>query len=644
MKIKFKFHSRAAYALLIVLFMTLVAVIILGGTLNRTYGVARLNNRSTDLMTAQNAAEASIEMVFSRMQYDFQSGGGLGMVLTNLATYRGIHPQSSQDAYWGNFQFSDGQGNVGKTYVQQILTYTGPLPISYSNRTTSQAPVYRLVSNAKPLKGTSGVVGTAQEDVMFALIPLTAYAIFYNGLLEFSTCATMTVNGAVHSNTNIYVGAGGGATLTFNTTVTASGIVEAPPNNGASWGSGSRITNYYSGWDTTFNGATNFINKLATIQVSIPMTNTHSLIDIPATNDSATVPGQQRLYNQAQVVITVSNLSSSDAFNNDMAITVKVQKAPDSSSVPGADTTPTIVTYTNDVADGLDWTSAAALATNLPFLSVTNLFYDRRESKTNVTTQIDIGVYKQWLTNNPATGAVSPVPGKFPSDGSSGYPTILFVNDTRNTSTAGGRKLDVVRVANGQSPPANGGFGFSVATPNPLYVWGNYNQTDNSLLGKSDTSHGTVPCAFMSDALTILSPNWSDTHTLAGSFSTGSGSWDASDTTVNAAILTGIVPSTGTSSTTFSGGVHNLPRLLEDWSGRKLTLNTSIINLYNSTMATGVFINPGTYYMPPTRNFSYDLNFSDPTKVPPGIPCALVALRYNWTTPPPNTVTYNVTP
>src|SRR6185437_1899029 len=174
--------------------------------------------------------------------------------------------------------------------------------------------------------------------------------------------------------------------------------------------------------------------------------------------------------------------------------------------------------------------------------------------------------YQQWLAGNPSTGAASPVPGKFPIDGSSGYPTILFVNDTRNTSTAGGHKLNVVRVMDGQSPPANGGFGFSVATPNPLYVWGNYNQTDSSLLGTSDTSHGTVPCAFMSDALTILSPNWSDAHTLTSGFSTGSGSWDANNMTVNAAILTGIVPSTGTSTTTFSGGVHNLPRLLEDWS------------------------------------------------------------------------------
>jgi hypothetical protein len=629
MKLNRKHLSRSAYALMIVLIMTAVALIILGGTLARTYGVARMNSRAVDMMNAQNAAEAAMEMVFSRMQYDFQSAGGLGMVTTNLGNYRNLYPTSTQDAYWANFQFSDAQGNANKTYVQKLGTYTGALPIAYSNRTTSMAPIYRIVSNAKPLYGTSGATGTAQEDVMLALVPLTAYAIFYNGLLEFSTCATMTVNGAVHSNTNIYVGTD--ASLTFNTTVTATGLVEAPDNNGGHWASNAAVTNYNSSWNTTFNGSTNFIDGLASIQISLPMTNTHFLVEVPTTNDAATLSGQQRLYNQAQVVVTVSNINASDPYTTNVVVSVKIQKAPSSADVPGADTVPTIITYTNP--------GVAFLSTNLPFLSLTNTFYDRREGKTNVTAQIDVGAYKSWLT-----AAGGPVVGKFPTDGSSGYPTILFVNDVRNTSTQGGNKQDGVRLANGAAPPVNGGAGFSVATPNPLYVIGNYNQTNNGLLDKADTTSGTVPCAFMSDALTILSQDWSDATSKSTGYSTGSSSYDAHNTTVNAAILTGIVPSTGTDSTHFSGGVHNLPRLLEDWTGYKLTLNTSIINLYNSLQATGRFKNPGTYYAPPTRQFSYDLNFSDPTKVPPGIPCALVALRYSWATPPPNTVTYNVTP
>jgi hypothetical protein len=147
----------------------------------------------------------------------------------------------------------------------------------------------------------------------------------------------------------------------------------------------------------------------------------------------------------------------------------------------------------------------------------------------------------------------------------------------------------------------------------------------------------------MSDALTILSPRWLDSM----SWSNYQTYRRATNTTVNAALVTGVVKSTGSGSTQFSGGVHNLPRLLEDWNSpvvNTLTLNTSIIGLFSSTKATGQFLNPGTYYDPPSRQFSFDPNFYDPAKQPPGIPCALVPIRFNWATPPPNTVTWNVAP
>jgi len=147
----------------------------------------------------------------------------------------------------------------------------------------------------------------------------------------------------------------------------------------------------------------------------------------------------------------------------------------------------------------------------------------------------------------------------------------------------------------------------------------------------------------MSDALTILSTSWKDSTSFTLD-STGPNA--ASVDTMNAAILSGIKPSSGNTTATFSGGVHNLPRLLEDWSSSDLWLNTSIINLFNSTKATGQFVTPGTgsYYVPPTRHFSFDLNFLDYNKVPPGIPSVLVAIRVNWATPPPNNIAYDVTP
>lgn len=619
MKIKAKKPRCSGSALLMVLTMSAIALIILAGTLRRTNGVTVLNDRNNALMVCQNAAEAAVETVFTRMQYDFQSAGGPAAVVGNLSLYRTSVPSTTDDPYWGNFQFSDASGSWnGRTYVNQQSTYTGELPQAYPGRFTAGAPLYRIVSNARLANGRTSVVGTAQQDVLLALVPLTSYAIFYNDLLEFSTCATMTVNGPVHCNTNIYVGTG--ASLTFNTTVTTSGKISAPANAGSSWSS---PDNYSTSWNTYFRGTpSNYIQNLPTITIPIPMTNSYSLIETPTTSDYTTPLGQQRLYNKAQVIVLVSNTT----------VTTIIQKGPTSADLPAADTIP--VVYSTNYTS----TNYNVVTAQLPFLTITNKFYDGRDAKTNYVSQVDIGKYREWISTN---SDIVSATGKFPAGGGN-YPTILYLADWRTNSVS---KIGyAVRITNGIAPPYNGGQGFTLATPNPLYVWGNYNCSNSAYLGSTNTASAgyaasTVPSALMSDALTILSPSWKDSASTSALSSRA-----ASSTTVNAAILTGIVPTTGTTTSTFSGGVHNLPRMLEDWSGDTLTINTSMINLFRSRVATNQFIWPGTTYKPPTRQFSYDLQFRDPTKVPPGMPCALVALRFGWATPPPNTLTYNVTP
>ena len=594
-------RTQAGYALLMVMTVTGIAMLVLAATMGRTLTNANLNSRSNDYSVAGNAAEAAVEKVVARMGCDFQ-GYGLGAVAANLGLYQASIP--NEVPYWNSFTFSDGNGHTNQTYVAMLTNnYTGPLPSQYPGLFTAKAPIYRIVSNARlATSGVSGAVtGTAQEDVLLALVPVTQYAIFYNGLLEFSTCAAMTVNGRVHANGSIYTGTG--ASLTFNGTVTCTGTISSPAWNGQgpSWN------------DTgTYNGNPPSRTNVPSVALSISLTNGHSMIDMPPTGESpSSTLGQTRLYNQAQTVLLVSN----------SAVTMKIQSSLNE-QLPGQDPAPILLNSANN---------PSALATNFPFLSTTNSFTDQRENKTVLTTQIDVGKYAQWITTN--SGILS----KFPA-GSGTYPTILYVADNRTTTSS---QIPAVRLTNGIAPPANGGLGWSVATPDPLYVLGNYNCTNSSCLGTTNTT-AAVPSSFMSDALTILSGAWADSKS-----SSSYTARQASDTTVNAAILTGIVPSTGSSSSQFSGGVHNLPRLLEDWnspSTRTLTLNTAIMNLFNSTIATHQFVNPGTYYDPPTRQFSYDLKFQNPAQQPPAIPCALILVRVNWAAPPPNTVTYNVTP
>ena len=614
---------RSGFALLIVLILAGISIGILSGIMYRGYTISLLNQRNNDYNTCSIAAEAAVEKVFTRMAWDFQSYGVAG-VSTRLSTYRAFYPTAAENAFWGNFVFSDAQGNVNQTYVSQVGTYSGPLPSAYVGLFTTNAPVYRIVSNAKLGTSQYNVIGTAQEDVLLALVPLTTWAIFYNGLLEFSQCATMIVNGRVQANGAIYVGTS--ASLTFNSGVSTTDTLTAPFVDGltSGWTPGTP-----SSWNTTFNAVPAYSEHVQSVTVSLNMTNSHFLIDVPpAGEDPTSSTGQQRLYNQAQMVLIVTNTASGGP---NPTVQLKLQNSVNG-QVPGADPFPVTLTYTN--------ATPAFLSTNLPFLSLTNSTYDQREYDTNIITQINVTNFARWITTN------ATVQGKLPSSAGV-YPTILFVADRRTNSA---RQLSSVRLVNGAQLPANNGLGFTVATPNPLYVNGNYNvqtasSAANASAGTTNTTY-TVPAALLSDSLTVLSPNWTDSEGFTA-YSQSSSANDAADMTINAAIVTGTIPSTGTSGTTFSGGVHNLPRLLEDWSSRNLWLNTSILRLWDSNMATNQFRNPAgfnpspvnPYYNPPTRHYSFDLNFLNPSKVPPGIPVALVPIRFAWTTPPPNTVT-----
>jgi hypothetical protein len=607
-----KKNRPAGYILMLVLILCAVSLLIVTGDVYRTSTVAKLNLRSNQLSVLDNAAEAATEKVYAIMAHDFAAYGP-GLVSNNVASYRTNYPSASDNPYWANFNFSDAQGNANSTYVAFVTNYTGPLPTQYSNDFATTSPVYRIISNVTQSNSTENVVGTAQEDILLALLPITTYAIFYNGELEFSDCATMTIAGRTHSNSDICTGAGSGATCTFNGPVTTSSVIWSPNRGGLS---------YSLNQGTTYNGGKT--TNLPTVQISIPMTNTHAIIDIPPAGELPTsIIGQEREYNLAQVVLVITN----SATTTNVAMTLQLSY---NGNVPGNDPTKTYLLVTNTSDTNL-WTNAVI---QLPFLSLTNTFYDQRQGQTDVVAQIDVGRYASWVTTNAVLlGKINPL--------NQSYPTILYVADER--SIAG--KMSVVRLVNAQKLPYNDDIGWTVATPNPLYVQGSYNTTLDGThysLGLGATTNGyTVPAALICDALTLLSSNWSD----ALSYGPVTGRNSPSALTLNAAIITGNIPSTGTSATTFSGGVHNLTRFLEIWTGVTVTYNTSIVCLYQSQTANAQFLmpynavsNPNGYYNPPTRNWGFDPTFYDPDKQPPGVPCAEIPIRFNWTLPSPGTV------
>jgi hypothetical protein len=102
-------------------------------------------------------------------------------------------------------------------------------------------------------------------------------------------------------------------------------------------------------------------------------------------------------------------------------------------------------------------------------------------------------------------------------------------------------------------------------------------------------------------------------------------------------MFTGIVPSqTVSGDKHFSGGVENFPRFLENWANDTLTYNGSMVAMFYSRYANSFWQSPGIYYKVPTRDWSLDLNFSDPAKLPPLTPSLQQLLRSRWATVAPD--------
>jgi hypothetical protein len=164
--------------------------------------------------------------------------------------------------------------------------------------------------------------------------------------------------------------------------------------------------------------------------------------------------------------------------------------------------------------------------------------------------------------------------------------------------------------------------GFSVASENPVYVQGDYN-SNAATFGAADSA-GHAAAAVIADSVTLLSNAWTDLNSMA--FPTTLGSRNATTSYYRLAIAGGKninFPKPGAfGSNDFGtdGGVHNFLRYDENWGGQTLNYKGSLVSLYYSTYATGVFKCCTTVYSPPTRAYSFDADFALPGGLPPGTP------------------------
>jgi hypothetical protein len=550
---------RAGYALVIVLFFCAIGLLLLATTLQRANGNSSLTNRRNAYVDTVEASEASTEKVIAELSSDFLNGGA-ATVSGKSSVYHSRVPLSSENVRWNKFQFKDKKGNKDSTEVALVADWASAPLISQYQGLNGYAATYRVTSYAQSIKGRDKPSAAVQQDVQLAVVPVFQFTIFYNMDMEICPGPNMTIKGRVHSNGNLY--SQPQAQLTFMGDVTSAlKIIAGKSPNDPSIRTPGTIT-----FNGEHDGGVNSLNlPLGTNNSPAAV---HAIIDIPPVGESPnSVMGQQRLYNQADLIILV--------YDNSV-------------DVHGGNTV-------NGNGATFNWASASA------FLSTNTSFYDFREAKTIKTTQIDIGKMNTWYQGqNKLKGLTS-----------------VYVADLRsqNSSTEPG-----IRLVNGQTLMASG---LTVATPDPLYVQGNYN-VDSTQLGTANTSK-SKPAALVADSIDVLSGSWNDANSNKGLANRAAG-----DTTVNAAFLAGIVPSGGGY---YSGGVENFPRFLEDWSGKTFTYNGSMVVMFPSQIGTGVWKGTGSLYNiynPPTRNWNFDINFSDPNKLPPMTPSVRTAIRGQW--------------
>lgn len=184
---------------------------------------------------------------------------------------------------------------------------------------------------------------------------------------------------------------------------------------------------------------------------------------------------------------------------------------------------------------------------------------------------------------------------------------------------------------------ATSGNGFTVASEEPVYVWGNYNSGPADpffpTLGvTNNTPHSAA--AIIADAVTLLSPNWSDLNSLNNPGDVNPR--NATDSYYRVAIAAGKSipfpqPAWGGQDFGTDGGMHNFLRYLEDRGGTNTYYAGSMISMYYSQYATGIFKCCSVVYAPPTRNYFFDNLFLNPANLPPGTPMFqdVVSLSYH---------------
>ncbi len=456
---------------------------------------------------------------------------------------------------------------------------------------------------------SGGALVTMRKHIELQQVPIFQFLSFYGNDLEVLPGPAMTLSGRVHTNENLYLGAGASLTLDSNYVKSAGKVFRKRKDDNsvpAGWikikhkatnaltllqskanllaqgiGSTTGMDSAFTGWEINGDNLFNAYGEMPPFPVQ-------AATQFGGTLGSGDM-GVSRLQHP--------NIGALDAF-----VTASYGDYVESSPGVFVETTPGQGTH----AKGYYHASAGLVVkddqvfqtngTNITSLMpagfiATKTMWDARENKTVTLTQINLNKLKD-MDGNVATVDPSPY---FPANG------LLFATRSDCTTSTGSG----IVLSGGSELNA----ALSVVSPAPVYVHGNYNSTNKKA------------ASVISDSCHLLSAAWNWTN------SSSSGLKTANSTTYNMAILAGNRNTTGSQ---YSGGFENFPRFHENWTGKTCTIKGSFVCTGVSKIHVGNWVYGGSHYTAPTRVWSYESSFDSPTGLPPFTPSANTTRSIAW--------------
>ena len=612
-----KRHSGSTLLAVLSLLVILSAFIL--GALGYTMSVSKNVMRTNALRAATEVADGALEYAFANWRAICRVNPSQPYPTSSFLSPSVIPlPTAAMFPGISGFTASAGSNPVGGTpYTLSNFGVQAVTPQMAALASTSTAPpaavgtnvttnsYFYLATATATMPGFGGRSVTVNVNRVFQKQQQSPwnYAIFFNDLLEVNPGAPMTITGWVHTNNNLYTGM---SDLTFNSRVDfvddwADGTAWAPGDNDHPPATPAAPS--YSASDPPVRGPS---QEVFAIDVST----------INAQNNTNLTPAQ--VYSQLIAPGTTNSAFGANSYYNQASIKIIVN----------ASDQVTMYDYSNNVISASSTGNDLALykAFNAAITTGTTI-QDNRQGATVRLVQINMSTITSALSaktaSNNGTYAGTLI--------GMGFNGIIYASDSSGTSSPSSTRG--IELTNGASMPSGG---LTVVSNNGIYIQGDYNtgQTGSATTPANTANNGTgsnvasgyteQPSAVIGDAIMILSNAWTNSNSTSTLTSRM-----ASPTTVNAAIVSGNVPtgSGGSGANSYSGGAENFPRFLEDWAGQEFTYYGSMVELFQSQQFTGYW-GSSNVYDPPNRNWNFDTLFY--TSPPPGTLILYSFIEQRW--------------